>query len=73
MGNETDVQRWTDKVPMQDRRGTAEVTRYGSAHSGGFNVGLCDGSVRFISYSIDARTHRYLGNRSDGEVIEIPD
>ncbi len=73
MGNDVDVHRWTERAPMQDRRGVSEFQRFGSAHSSGFQVGLCDGSVRHISYSIDTVLHRNLGNRSDGQVANIPD
>lgn len=37
-----------------------------SWHSGGVNVGLADGSVRFIANSVDLTTYRALGSR-DGE------
>jgi prepilin-type N-terminal cleavage/methylation domain-containing protein/prepilin-type processing-associated H-X9-DG protein len=37
-----------------------------SYHQGGVNVGLCDGSVRFITDSIDALTWQILGSRADG-------
>jgi len=43
---------------------------YGSAHAGGFNVVMCDGSVRQISYGINSNVHDRLGNRSDGEAID---
>ena len=36
----------------------------------GFNMALCDGSVRMISYSIDMMTHIHLANRHDGQVID---
>jgi prepilin-type processing-associated H-X9-DG protein len=44
--------------------------RFGSAHSSGFNATFCDGSVRLISYTIDPNTHKALGNRQDGKVID---
>lgn len=39
-----------------------------SQHSGGVNVGLADGSARFVDQSIDQRTWLALGNRNGGEV-----
>ncbi len=40
-----------------------------SLHPGGVNVGLADGSVRFIKDSIDRATWRALGSMNGGEVI----
>jgi prepilin-type processing-associated H-X9-DG protein len=38
---------------------------FSSAHTGGLQMLLCDGSVRFIGESIDAIVWSNLGNRSD--------
>jgi prepilin-type N-terminal cleavage/methylation domain-containing protein/prepilin-type processing-associated H-X9-DG protein len=41
-----------------------------SNHSGGVNVGLADGSVRFIKDSINPQMWWALGSKSGGEVID---
>ncbi len=38
----------------------------GSDHPGGLQWGLCDGSVRFASETIDMLTYRYVRRRDDG-------
>ncbi len=70
MGAAYDVLRFTDLEPMQDRRGYFGAWRYGSAHPGVFNVCLCDGSVRSLSYTIDMEIFGRLGNRKDGLPID---
>ncbi len=42
-----------------------------SSHTGGVNVTLCDGSVRFIRDSIPLAVWRALGSRSGGEVVSL--
>ncbi|MGL4941622.1 MAG: DUF1559 domain-containing protein [Thermoguttaceae bacterium] len=46
--------------------------RVGSVHPGGCNVGVCDGSVRFISNGIDAKTLRAIGTKAGGEPVHVP-
>ena len=41
-----------------------------SYHSGGANVGMCDGSVRFLKDSTSLQTVWSLGSRDSGEVID---
>lgn len=69
-GYNRDFYRSTRYLPAQDRPGYDSVWNFGSSHAGGFNVVLCDGSVRTIGYSIDADTHRYLGIRNDRQPID---
>jgi prepilin-type N-terminal cleavage/methylation domain-containing protein len=68
-GYDWDVNRWADKVPLQDTPGFDAYTRFGSVHPGGWHAVLCDGSVRSFSYDIDLKIHRHLANRSDGQTI----
>jgi prepilin-type processing-associated H-X9-DG protein len=44
-----------------------------SRHKTGANFTLVDGSVRFISQSIDHKTFQLLGCRNDGQVVSPPD
>jgi len=46
---------------------------FGSAHSNGFNMSMCDGSVRLINYEISEQVHRNLCNRTDGGTVEFPE
>jgi len=39
---------------------------------GGFNAGMCDGSVRFIAATIDLDLLRALLTKSGGEVVSLP-
>jgi prepilin-type processing-associated H-X9-DG protein len=46
---------------------------FGSAHSTGFNMSMCDGSIRLINYNIAEQVHRSLCNRTDGATVEFPE
>jgi len=64
-------------TPVHDTSGTGTISRYslsfGSAHPAGLNMALCDGSVHFISYSIDGLVHSRLANRHDGHGLNPND
>jgi len=55
------------RLPVQDRPGYYPDDRFlfGSAHNAGLNLGFCDGSVRFVEYSVDAEAWRLFGGRDD--------
>jgi prepilin-type N-terminal cleavage/methylation domain-containing protein/prepilin-type processing-associated H-X9-DG protein len=43
-----------------------------SYHTGGVNVGFTDGSIRFVTDSIDPVLWAYLGSRADGMATPLP-
>lgn len=71
VGYDLDNTRWTASFwpPLPDGSKPA-YERFGSAHPSGCQFVFCDGSVKEISYSIDAEVHRRLGNRQDGRPID---
>ena len=46
---------------------------FGSAHTGGINAVMGDGSVHTINYDVDQELFNRLGNRGDGEVVSLED
>jgi prepilin-type N-terminal cleavage/methylation domain-containing protein/prepilin-type processing-associated H-X9-DG protein len=74
-GWDEDTIRHTDRLPLPDYTGPTipDDQRFGSSHTGRFNTVFADGSVRPISYSIDKTVFGYLGNMSDGQVINSSD
>jgi prepilin-type N-terminal cleavage/methylation domain-containing protein len=52
--------------------GSTQANAYASAfskHTGGVNIGLADGSIRFVSNSVDIATWRGLGTSANGETL----
>ncbi len=43
-----------------------------SRHPGGANFGICDGSVKFVSETIDLATYRFLANMGDAQPVQTP-
>ena len=78
MGDNADIARFADRnspiPPMQDTPGYTTFGHgtaiFGSAHSNGFQMAFCDGSVHTISYTIEFETHARLARRNDGLVID---
>ena len=54
-------------------QGINEANRTGvfSFHEGGANVGLADGSVRFLAESVDQGTLNALATRSGGDTVTL--
>jgi prepilin-type processing-associated H-X9-DG protein len=69
-GYNNDVNRVTFNPPMRDvpelppNNTTQPQFRFGSAHPGGFNMLMCDGSVRVIEYEISPTVYKPMGRRS---------
>lgn len=59
-----------EEQPEQSRIGTLYVGGFSSFHTGGANMVFADGSVNFISQTIDPQVLQHMGNRADGELIE---
>ena len=53
-----------------EKSGSLFVGGFGSYHPGGVNIGLADGSTRFLSKNTDTQLLRQLGNRADGEIMK---
>jgi prepilin-type N-terminal cleavage/methylation domain-containing protein/prepilin-type processing-associated H-X9-DG protein len=48
-----------------------DMAHFWSLHSGGANFANADGSVRFLSYSVDPTVMKALGTRAGGEVFTL--
>lgn len=58
---------WKDiRDPNNKPPGPLEVGGFASAHPGGVNTALADGSCRYLSEDTDAKVLEQLGNRADG-------
>jgi prepilin-type processing-associated H-X9-DG protein len=74
-GWDQDHVRFGESVPQPDSMHPTSASptywsvRFGGPHPGGFNAVMGDGSVRFISYNVDADNWRRLALIADGEVI----
>lgn len=64
----------TDPSPPEPDRAGAPwqltARAFGSAHAAHWNVGMCDGSARSMSYEIAINVHMALGTRAGGEMID---
>ncbi|WP_425614076.1 DUF1559 domain-containing protein [Anatilimnocola sp. NA78] len=59
-----------NNAAAESKVGSLYVGGFGSYHPGGVNVGLADGSSRFLSQRTDPQILRQLGNRADGEIMK---
>lgn len=73
VGFDNDTTRSTYSVPMKDEYGFQDTFRYGSAHAGGLNVCLADGSVHFVGYNISETIWTPLGSRYSTSPHGLPE
>ena len=74
-GWDHDVNRNASLQPLPDK--TARFTgwgeyRFGATHPVGFNVVMCDGAVRFVTYNIERLVFHRLGSRNEGGAVGAP-
>ena len=67
---------WNRLVPSGNQQyncGDTAITRFhlaaSSYHTGGVNVGMADGSVRFVTDGINFQAWQAMGSRAGGEVF----
>jgi len=58
------------KIWAKDLPGQYKVGGYGSNHTGGANFVFGDGSLRFISNSVELTVLQNMGNRNSGQVMD---
>jgi prepilin-type N-terminal cleavage/methylation domain-containing protein/prepilin-type processing-associated H-X9-DG protein len=76
-GYDVDTTRWIGPKPEQDNEVAGFIAshheRFGSAHSNGMHMAMCDGSVQVIDYDIDQQVWGLYGNRKDGKTeFDLP-
>jgi prepilin-type N-terminal cleavage/methylation domain-containing protein/prepilin-type processing-associated H-X9-DG protein len=69
-GWDRDTVNRADLPPLPDADGTGR--RFGSAHPSGLNVGMCDGSVQFVPYTVDQIVWGRICHRDDGVPFTMP-
>jgi len=70
-GMNNDRYRSTVNTPRMDRDGMHNQSWFGAAHPSGCHFVFCDGSVKKISYNVDAATFKGLGTRAGGENLDL--
>jgi prepilin-type N-terminal cleavage/methylation domain-containing protein len=71
-GWDEDTLRLTTESPAPDFQGDgAGPMVFGASHRDAFHMAFADGSVRSLSYLIDLQVFTLLGDRDDGQVVNL--
>jgi len=70
IGDDIDIRRWTDRALRRDSQ-SHDSLAFGSAHADGCHFVFADGAVRLVHYGIDPEIHARLGNRQDGQTVNM--
>jgi len=70
-GWDPDTVRYTGYLPQRDSVGGVSGYEFGSAHASGIQSLFGDGSVRMIRYSVSPTVFNWLGDRQDGQVVDM--
>lgn len=62
-GMDNDLSRDTNHPPHRDQAGWTDTFSFGSNHRGGCNMAYCDGSVRWVNYTVSPTVHMLAGVR----------
>ncbi|HVS37758.1 MAG TPA: DUF1559 domain-containing protein [Gemmataceae bacterium] len=65
VGMDNDNSRSSDYAPLHDTLNYANTFAFGSAHTGGVNMLMCDGSVQLIPFTISPAVFKQGGNRGN--------
>jgi hypothetical protein len=66
------VPRANNDAPNPGTAATIWNQSFGGPHSGAIVIVLADGSVRNVSFSVDANVWAAIGSRSGGEALQLP-
>lgn len=68
------IVRFAELSPRQDYRNNCHACHnFGSSHAAGWNVAMCDGSIRMMSYFTDIKVHRALCSSHASETLSNQD
>lgn len=69
-----DTMRYVGRSPLPDfiHQTDPGDDRFGSSHTGGMNIALADGAVKFLNYDVELDVFKSLGVRMDGLALQTP-